>query len=90
MDVETVQVISRIDRLENKIDALTDAVTTMARIEERLVGQAETMKRVTAHIDRMEERVARLEASYWKLAGAVGVVTALAMVVSKEVLARFI
>lgn len=90
MENDTSHVISRIDRLEGKIDTLTEAITTMARIEERLAYQSDGLHRLGNYIDRLEGRVISLETSYWKLAGAVGVVTALAMLVGNELVGRLL
>lgn len=43
---------ARFDRLENKIDKLTDAVTKIVRVEEQLASN-------NRRVDNLEERVSR-------------------------------
>ena len=45
---------SRFDRLEQKIDKLTDAVTAIARVEEKILAS-------NMRLDRVEERVDKIE-----------------------------
>lgn len=45
---------NRFDRLERKIDKLTDAVTKIVRVEEQLISN-------NKRLDRVEERLAKAE-----------------------------
>ena len=49
---------SRLDRIEEKLDKLTDAMVAMARAEEKLV---QLEKNHTAHFDRMNKFSAKLD-----------------------------
>lgn len=49
---------SRLDRIEEKLDKLTDAMIAMARAEEKLV---QLEKNHTAHFDRMNKFSAKLD-----------------------------
>lgn len=52
---------SRFDRLEQKIDKLTDAVTKIVRVEEQLISN-------NRRLDRVEERVTKTEDDIEKVA----------------------
>jgi hypothetical protein len=60
---------SRLNRLENKIDSLSEAITTLARIDERMVSHMETARRLGSRLDSMEPRIASLELSKAKFTG---------------------
>lgn len=51
------QVAKRFDRLETKIDKLVDVMASMARIEERLVGQDARLKRHEFRLDENEKKI---------------------------------
>ena len=54
----------RLDRIESKIDKLSDTVVAIARAEEKLVGLTATAqevnKRLDEHDDRLDKHAARL------------------------------
>lgn len=52
---------SRFDRLEQKIDKLTDAVAKIVRVEEQLISS-------NRRLDRVEERVSKTETNIDKIA----------------------
>jgi septal ring factor EnvC (AmiA/AmiB activator) len=52
---------SRFDRIENKIDKLTDAVTKIARVEEQLISS-------NRRIDKLETSVVKTERDLNKIA----------------------
>jgi hypothetical protein len=60
---------SRLNRLENKIDTLNEAITTLARIDERMVSHMEASRRIGARLDGVEGRIATLELSKEKFTG---------------------
>ena len=48
---------SRFDRLEQKIDKLTDAVTKIVRVEEQLISNNKRVDRLEVRMDTIEEDV---------------------------------
>lgn len=48
-------------RLENKIDKLTDAVTHLARMEERLIAQTQIIGVLSARVESNEKRLRDVE-----------------------------
>lgn len=48
---------SRFDRLERKIDKLTDAVTKIVRVEEKLVAHDQRVDRLEKRVDRNEDDI---------------------------------
>ena len=48
---------SRFDRLEQKIDKLTDAVTKIVRVEEQLISNNKRVDRLEVRVDGLEEDV---------------------------------
>lgn len=46
---------SRFDRLEQKIDKLTDAVTKIVRVEEQLISNNKRLDRVEQRVDILEK-----------------------------------
>jgi low affinity Fe/Cu permease len=53
----------RLDRIEEKIDRLSDIIVTLARAEERLIGLEEDKRDVYKSIDDIESRLGKLEQS---------------------------
>lgn len=48
---------ARFDRLEQKIDKLTDAVTAIARVEEKILASNMRLDRVEQRLDTSEEDI---------------------------------
>ena len=48
---------SRFDRLEQKIDKLTDAVTKIVRVEEQLISNNKRVDRLEVRVDDLEDDV---------------------------------
>lgn len=48
---------ARFDRLEAKIDKLTDAVTQIARVEEKILASNQRLDRVEARLSGLEEDI---------------------------------
>jgi len=48
---------NRLNRLENKIDRLADAMTALAKTEEKLLVLEEDRKLVTARMNRLSEKL---------------------------------
>ena len=46
---------SRFDRLEQKIDKLTDAVTKIVRVEEQLISNDKRVERLEVRTDQIEK-----------------------------------
>ena len=47
----------RFDRLEQKIDKLTDAVTQIARVEEKILASNMRLDRVEQRVEKIEEDI---------------------------------
>lgn len=47
----------RFDRLEQKIDKLTDAVTKIVRVEEQLISNNKRLDRVEVRVDKNENDI---------------------------------
>jgi len=70
-------IVSRLDRLDTKMDTMAEAVTSLARAEERIAGQAAILSRLSSEliqlrreeIEPLEERVATLERCQWRMTG---------------------
>ena len=55
------EVSNRLEKLETKIDRLSDAVIAIARIEERVTTVLKQNDRFIARMDRLEDRVEVVE-----------------------------
>ena len=51
----------RLDRIDVKLDKLSEAVSQLARIEERIAHQTESMGQIDARLNDMEARIRTLE-----------------------------
>ena len=51
----------RLDRIDVKLDKLSEAVSQLARIEERISHQTEGMSQIDARLNDMEARIRALE-----------------------------
>jgi hypothetical protein len=64
----------RLARIETKLDRMADAITTLARIEERMAAQHDTNHRFGTRLDSHDERLRVVErgqsASAWVERGA--------------------
>jgi hypothetical protein len=57
---------SRFDRLEQKIDKLTDAVTKIVRVEEQLISNNKRVDRLELRMDDLEDDVKKpYERIFW-------------------------
>ena len=52
---------NRLDRIEGKVDKLSDAVVEMARMEERLVTVYKRIDNVEALLKKMDDRLDQME-----------------------------
>ncbi len=51
----------RLDQIDNKLDKLSDAVTRLATIEERMVHQTTTLDSLNRKLEDSEKRIRSLE-----------------------------
>lgn len=58
---ENNTIISRLDRFENKLDKLADAVLTIARVEERQSQHSRTLERVWGEVTAIRDDVGALK-----------------------------
>lgn len=57
---------SRFDRLEQKIDKLTDAVTKIVRVEEQLISNNKRVDRLEVRVDGLEDDIKKpYERIFW-------------------------
>lgn len=52
---------ARMDRFEVKLDRMIEAITALARMEERMAAHMDGMQRMGNRIDRMDERLEQIE-----------------------------
>ncbi len=64
------QVNHRFDRIEKKLDDVGEAIVLLARIDERLLAQAEQSQRLGERQEKVETRLDRIEHSRSKIYGA--------------------
>lgn len=64
------ELINRIDRVEKKLDNVGEAIVLLARIDERLLAQAEQSQRLGERQEKAENRLDKLEHARSKLMGA--------------------
>lgn len=57
---DTTQLVDRLDRLEQKIDKLTDAMVTLARTEEKIMALEGDKKNLTERLNRHSEKIDEL------------------------------
>ncbi len=60
---------SRLGRLENKIDSMNEAITTLARIDERMLQHMETARRLGNEIEAQQKRISSLEIAKARFTG---------------------
>lgn len=68
---------SRLNRLEAKIDTLSDTITTLARIDERMLSHMETSRRLGNEIEDHKNRLVKLEAAKERVIGWVAAIAVL-------------
>ena len=54
-------VTPRLDKIDEKLDKLSDAISQLARIEERISNQTSTMNKLYDDITSLEKRVRAIE-----------------------------
>ena len=52
---------SRLSRIENKLDQLTEAFHQLARLDQQILNQQDNLSRLNAKIDEQEKRIRCLE-----------------------------
>ena len=61
MDVQLVDVETRLDKFEAKLDSINDALISLARIEERVTTILKNNERMHTEVNELDERVGELE-----------------------------
>ena len=61
MDVQLVDVETRLDKFEAKLDSINDALISLARIEERVTTILKNNERMHTEVNDLDERVGDLE-----------------------------
>lgn len=62
-------IVNRLDRQEKKLDDLTQAITSLARVEERMASGTDRMDGHARDIADLRGRLEELEKLRWKVAG---------------------
>ncbi|WP_018875284.1 hypothetical protein [Thioalkalivibrio sp. ALJ8] len=74
-------VLDRMNKFEGKFEAkmneMASAITTLARVEERMASGTDKMSQLTTDLDSLSSRVRELEKLRWKIAGAMVLASAL-------------
>ncbi|WP_029681210.1 MULTISPECIES: hypothetical protein [unclassified Thioalkalivibrio] len=70
-------VLDRMNKLDAKVDQMAEAITNLARVEERMSNGADRMNGHAREIKDLRERVQELEKLRWKAAGAMVLASAL-------------
>jgi translation initiation factor 2B subunit (eIF-2B alpha/beta/delta family) len=76
----------RLDRIERKLDQISDGVLKIGVIEERLQNRDEGMRRLGQRVDDLDERLRRAEQSSWSQASAIDWVKAIVFMALSAVL----
>lgn len=79
----------RLDRIEEKIDKLSDLLITLARTEERVIGLEEDKKSVIRSIEVIEKKINALENSVGNNSRTVASVNKLVWTIMTIVLTGF-
>lgn len=79
------ELINRIDRVEKKLDNVGEAIVLLARIDERLLAQAEQSQRLGERQEKAENRLDKLEHSRSKLMGAAALLVLFGSVAGQNV-----
>lgn len=86
-------IVDRLDRQESKIDQMASAITSLARVEERMANGASRMDALARSVEGIESRLHELEKMRWKVAGALvlaGVVSGSASALALQYLPHLI
>ncbi len=59
--MERDEVAKRLERFEEKLDRVADALFALTRVEERQANTAKTLERIWSAVERHDERLAVLE-----------------------------
>lgn len=59
MEPETI--VQRLEKFEEKLDRVADALFALTRVEERQANTAKTLERIWVAVERHDERLASLE-----------------------------
>ncbi|MES2182349.1 MAG: hypothetical protein V4493_09655 [Pseudomonadota bacterium] len=69
------QLEARLDRIEKGLDRMGEAVTLLARIDERMLSHMDQSRRMAERQEKFEGRVQSLEISRGKFLGMVGMLS---------------
>jgi len=64
---------TRLDRIEEKIDKLADAVISIARAEEKLAGLESLNRAQSQHLKDLDDRMRQVETKVHDAAGSIGI-----------------
>lgn len=76
-DIEVLRRMSdsRLERIEKKIDQLSDAMVTLARAEEKLIGMEKNNQIIYDRLNRHSEKIDHLEATCDDNANTIAIMT---------------
>ena len=85
----SVAMDNRLDKIEEKIDRLTDAMVSIARAEEKLINIEEKYQNQFDRLNRFSEKLDRIEAQVGENAGTVKLINKLFWVAVAAVIGGF-
>jgi len=79
----------RMDRIESKIDKLSEVLVQMARVEERLLNQEEDHKYIRKKINDLDEKVSEMEKVVQKNQITVNIINKISWIIITGVVGGF-
>ena len=79
----------RMDRIEQKIDKLSEVLVQMARVEERLLNQEEDHKYIRKKINDLDEKVSEMEKVVQKNQITVNIINRISWIIITGVVGGF-
>ena len=79
----------RMDRIESKIDKLSEVLVQMARVEERLLNQEEDHKYIRKKINDLDEKVSEMEKVVQKNQITVNIINRISWIIITGVVGGF-
>lgn len=80
----------RLDRIEEKIDKLADAMVTLARTEEKILSMEQQNQNSMERMNRFSEKLDRVEAKVNDNAHTVNVINRIAIIIAAAVIGAIV
>jgi phage shock protein A len=81
---------SRLDRIEEKIDKLSDAMVSLARTEEKILSMEQNNRNHFERMNRFSEKLDRVEKKVDENAHTVGIINKIAYITAAAVIGAII